>query len=97
MIKNIVYMAMVLTCEHAAGANPLATIDEDRRSRADTGGSGGEAWMWFVFILIPVCFWLILSDSSPMKEWAEQNKMLAYLFVTIFPVVAPGLLFYLLR
>ncbi|MGQ7959060.1 hypothetical protein ACUTAF_15340 [Pseudomonas sp. SP16.1] len=96
MIKSIVYMALVLTFEHAVGANPLATIDEDRRGRADTGGAGGETWMWFVFALIPVGFWLVCSDSSPIKAWADKNKMLAYLFLTFFPAT-PGVLYFLLR
>lgn len=90
MIKNIIYMTFIFNCGHALGANPLVTIQEE--VNRETGGSGGSLWLLSPLVIFPFAIWLAVSDSSPMSEWAQKNKGLAYLFVTFAPCI-PALLF----
>lgn len=83
--KGILSAALAfIQCEIVLAANPLNTINESTQGD-DSGAAGGSFWLLSPLLTIPLAIWLVISNSSPMYNWAEKNKGLAYLFIFLAP------------
>lgn len=89
--KSLLAALAFIQSELILASNPLNTINEATHGDG-SGGAGGSFWLLSPLITFPLAIWLVISESSPMHDWAEDNKGLAYLFIFFLPI-APMLLY----
>ncbi len=77
---------LLMSSAAMAGINPLDYHYENEEISLG-GSTKGSAWGLLTLILFPICMWLVISDNSPMRSWADENKGLAYLFVFLSPCI----------
>ncbi|MEO4049414.1 hypothetical protein AAFN46_20330 [Pseudomonas sp. CAU 1711] len=86
MIKIALALMLAAFSGEAFSANPLNTVN-DQLNQPETGGGSGILLI-FVILYFTLALWLLISYKSPIHEWVEKNKGMAYFcFIALGPML----------